>query len=202
MKFWFFSIGRNHSGPRRCPAPLVRPLLENLEDRCLPSMNPMPASVSVPSASNSPMAVNTIASLPHDQIHLLQDQSQQQTTTALIRLEVEQAVLDILQLFAPQVPQLRPDIALLTSVIPAQQAMVNSLQNQTNLLNQLDDLQDQSILLNAQIQNAAALVPMFLQQGNMQEVNMLQSIIAMDQAAVQALPPQITAVEVEVSAFI
>jgi hypothetical protein len=165
-------------------------------------MNPMPASVSAPSASSSPMAVNTIASLTHDQIHMLQDQSQQQTTTAMVRLEVEQAVLDILQLFAPQVPQLRPDIALLTSVIPAQQAMVNSLQNQTNLLNQLDDLQDQGILLNAQIQNANALVPMFLQQGNMQDVNLLQSIIAMDQAAVQTLQPQISAVEVEVSAFI
>jgi len=202
MKFWLFSIGHNHSGRGRNAAPGVRPLLEPLEDRCLPSMNPMPASVSVPSASSSPMAVNTIASLSHDQIHVLQDQSQQQTTTALIRLEVEQAVLDILQLFAPQVPQLRPDIALLTSVIPAQQATVNSLQTQTNLLNQLDDLQDQSILLNAQIQNAADLVPMFLQQGNMQEVNMLQSIIAMDQAAAQALPPQITAVEVEVSALI
>ncbi len=202
MRFWFFSIGREDFGPRRRPAPLDRPLLEALEDRCLPSMNPMPASVSMPSASSSPMVVNTIASLSHDQIHVLQDQSQQQTATATIRLEVEQAVLDILQVFAPQVPQLRPDIALLTSVIPAQQAMVNSLQNQTNLLNQLDDLQDQSILLNAQIQNAAALVPIFLQQGNMQEVNMLESIIAMDQADVQALQPQITAVEVDVPAFI
>ncbi len=202
MRFWFFSIGREDFGQWRRPAPLVRPLLEALEDRCLPSMNPMPASVSMPSASSSPMAMNTIASLPHDQIHVLQDQSQQQTTTAMIRLEVEQAVLDILQVFAPQVPQLRPDIALLTSVIPAQQAMVNSLQIQTNLLNQLDDLQDQSILLNAQIQNAAALVPIFLQQGNMQEVNMLESIIAMDQADVQALQPQITAVEVDVPAFI
>jgi hypothetical protein len=166
-------------------------------------MDMMPASASVaPSASISPTAVNTIASLSHDQIHVLQDQSQQQTANATVLLEVEQAVLGILQLFAPQVPQLQPDIALLTNAIPAQQATVNSLQNQTNLLNQLDDLQDQSIILSAQIQQANALVPMFLQQGNMQEVNMLQSIIAMDQATVQALQPRITAVEVEVSAFV
>jgi hypothetical protein len=167
-------------------------------------MDMMPASASVaPSpVSTSATTVNTIASLPHDQIHALQDQTQQQTTNAAVLLEVEQAVLGILQLFAPQEPQFQPEIALLTSAIPAQQATVNRLQNQINLLNQLDDLQDRSIILSAQIQQANALVPMFLQQGNMQEVNMLQSIIAMDQAAVQALQPQITAVEVEVSAFV
>lgn len=204
MRYWFPSAGRNPSHQLRRTTPSIRPLLEPLEDRCLPSMDMMPASASVaPSpVGTSPPAVNTVASLSHDQIHVLQDQSQQQTTNALIRLEVEQVVLDIFQLFAPQAPQLQPDIALLANAIPAQQATVNALQNQTNLLNQLDDLQDQSIILSAQIQQANALVPMFLQQGNMQEVNMLQSIVAMDQAAVQALPPQVTAVEVEVSAFV
>lgn len=204
MRFWFFSAGLNDACRRRRPAPNVRPFLESLEDRCLPSMASMPVNVSVaPSpAGTSPTAVNTIASLSHDQIHALQDQSQQQTENATVLLQVEQAVLGILQLFAPQVPQLQPDIALLANAIPAQQATAATLQNQTNLLNQLDDLQDQSIILSAQIQQANALVPMFLQQGNMQEVNMLQNIIAMDQASVQALQPQITAVEVEVSAFI
>ena len=76
-----------------------------------------------------------------------------------------------------------------------------TLQNQTNLLNQLDDLQDQALILNATIQNAAALVPVQQQLGNVPAANTLQSIIATDQAAVQTLQPQITAVEVEVSAF-
>ncbi|HEY7328744.1 MAG TPA: hypothetical protein VH592_13960 [Gemmataceae bacterium] len=150
----------------------------------------------------SPAAVNTIASLPHDQIHALQDQSQLQTASAVFRLEVEQAVLGILQVFAPQVPQVQPEIAALQSAIPAQQATVNTLQNQMNLLNQLDDVQDQSIILSAQIQQATALIPMFLQNGDVQAANTLQSIIAADQAAVQALQPQITAVEIEVSAFV
>src|SRR5262245_17426036 len=120
MRFWFFSTGPDHSCRRQRTVPTVRPLLEPLEDRCLPSMSSMPVSASVaPSpASLSPTAVNTIASLSHDQIHMLQDQSQQQTAVATVRLEVEQAVLGILQLFAPQVPQLQPDITLLTNAIP------------------------------------------------------------------------------------
>jgi hypothetical protein len=165
----------------------------------------MAASASVAptaAASTPPAAVNTIASLPHDQIHVLQDQSQQQTDMATIRLEVEQVVLGILQPFASQVPQLQPAIAFLTSAIPAQQATVATLQNQTNLLNQLDDLQDQALILNATIQNAATLIPVQQQLGNVQAVNILQSIIATDQSAVQALQPQINAVEVEVSAFV
>jgi hypothetical protein len=163
----------------------------------------LPSAAVAPSpASMSPTAVNTIASLSHDQIHMLQDQSQQQTAVVTVRLEVDQAVLSILQLFAPQVPQIQPDIALLTNAIPAQQAIVNTLQNQTNLLNQLDDLQDQSIILTAEIQNATALVPTLLQQGNVQAANLLQNIIAADQSEVQALQPQIAAVEVEVSAFV
>jgi hypothetical protein len=161
-------------------------------------MTPMPASAAV-----DPSAVtNTIASLSHDQIHQLQDQSQQQSAQATVRLEVEQAVLGILQLFAPQVPQFQPVIAFLTSAIPAQQAIVNTLQNQTNLLNQLDDLQDQGIILDAQIQSAAALIPMLQQVGNMGAVNLLNNLIAADQAAVLALQPQIAAVEAEVSTFV
>jgi hypothetical protein len=165
----------------------------------------MPASSSVapsPPASTSATAGNPIASLSHDQIHVLQAQSQQQTAIATVRLEVEQTVLGILQLFAPQVPQIQPAIALLTNTIPAQQAAANSLQNQTNLLNQLDDLQDQSITLSAQIQSANGLLPTLQQLGNVQTANMLQSIIAADQATVQALQPQTAAVEVEVSAFV
>ena len=203
MSLWFFSTSPDHS--RRRPAPPVRPLLETLEDRCLPSMNPMPASAAVaPSsaASTPPAAVNTIASLSHDQIHMLQDQSQQQSDSATFRLEVEQTVLSILQAFAPQVPQFQPAIAFLTRDIPAQQATATTLQNQTNLLNQLDDLQDQALTLNAAIQNAAALVPVVQQLGNVPAANTLQSIIAADQATVQALQPQISAVEVEVSAFV
>ena len=205
MRLWFFSAGPRPSHPCRQPAPPVRPLLEPLEDRCLPSMNPMMASASVapsPPASTPPAAVNTIASLSHDQIHVLQDQSQQQSTIATITLEVEQTVLNILHLFAPQAPQFQPAIAFLNSVIPAQQATVATLQNQTNLLNQLDDLQDQALILNAMIQNDAAMIPVQQQIGNMQAVNMLQSTIAADQTAVQALQPQIAAVEVEVSTFI
>jgi hypothetical protein len=153
-------------------------------------------------ASTPPAAVNTVASLSHDQIHMLQDQSQQQTDTATIRLEVEQIVFGILEQFAPQAPQFQPVIAFLSSAIPAQQATLTTLQNQTNLLNQLDDLQDQALILNATIQNAAAVVPVQQQLGNVQAANTLQSIIASDQAAVQALQPQINAVEVEVSAFV
>jgi hypothetical protein len=153
-------------------------------------------------ASTPPAAVNTIASLSHDQIHMLQDQSQQQTTSATIRLEVEQIVLGILQPFASQAPQFKPLIATLIAAIPMQQATVQTLQNQTNLLNQLDDLQDQGIILSAQIQTATALIPVLQQQGNTATANALNNIIFADQAAVQALQPQIAALEVEVSAFV
>lgn len=164
----------------------------------------MPADISMGTmpASAPPLAANTIASVPHDQIHVLQDQIQQQTTIAAITLEVEQIVFGILQRFAPQVPQVQPAIAFLTSVIPGQQATVTKLQNQTNLLNQLDDLQDQALILNAMIQNDAASIPMQQQLGNTQAVNMLRNSIAADQAAVQALQPQIAAVEGVVSAFV
>lgn len=204
MRFWFFSADPSQPRRHQRPDSSVRPRLEALEDRCLPSVSMMPASATVASSSAStpPAVVNTIASLPHEQIHVLQDQSQQQTDLATLRLEVEQLALGILQLFAPQVPQVQPAIAFLTSAIPAQQATLTMLQNQTNLLNQLDDLQDQALILNATIQNANVLLPMQQQIGNMQGVNTLQSIIAADQATVQLLQPQITAVEVEVSAFV
>jgi hypothetical protein len=52
------------------------------------------------------------------------------------------------------------------------------------------------------IQNAAALIPVFQQLGNQQAVNALKNTIATDQAAVQALQPQIMAAEVEVAAFV
>jgi hypothetical protein len=174
---------------RPYPAPSVRPLLEPLEDRCLP-------------AANALTAMNTVASLSHDQIHVLQDQSQQQTTTAILRLEVEQIALSILQPFASQIAQFKPLIAGLMNAIPRQQATVQTLQNQTNLLNQLDDLQDQSLLLNAQIQTGIALVPMLRQQGDTQAVNVVNSILFADQAAVQSLQPRIETVEGEVSAFV
>jgi hypothetical protein len=198
MRFWFFSAEANRARRRQRPAPSVRPLLEPLENRCLPSASMMPASTAV---SAPPAAVNTVASLSHDQIHALQDVFQQQTTQATIRLEVEQIALGILQPFAPQAPQLQSLIAGLTSAIPAQQATVQTLQNQTNLVNQLDDLQDQAIILNATIQNAAALIPVLQQFGNAQAANALKNTIVADQATVQALQPQIAAVEVEVSAF-
>jgi hypothetical protein len=167
-----------------------------LEDRWLPAASTMAASMPMP------MASNTIASLSHDQIHMLQDQSQQQTTLATLRLEQEQIVLGLLQPFTLQVPQLKPLLASLAAAIPMQQATVQTLQNQTNLLNQLDDLQDQGIILNAQIQTANALIPLLQQSGNMAGVNTLNNIIFADQASIQALQPQIAAVEVEVSAFV
>src|SRR6185312_6540166 len=134
---WIITARLRPARRQPCSASTVRPLLESLEDRCLPS-------VMSPTASTSPAAVNTIASLPHDQIHVLQDQSQQQTAMATLRLEVEEIVLGLLQEFAPQAPQFQPLIASLTADIPMQQATVQILQMQTDLLNQLDDLQDQS----------------------------------------------------------
>lgn len=205
MRFWFSSAGPRHSHRNQRPPPPVRPFLESLEDRCLPSVNPMAASASVapsPPASTMSAPVNNIASFSHDQIHALQDQSQLQTALATVRLEVEQAVLGILDVFAPHVPQFQPAITFLNRAIPAQQATVSSLQNQNDLLNHLDDLQDQGIMLDAQIQSAAALVPMLQQRGDVPAANALNNLISADQAAVLALQPQITAVEVEVSAFV
>jgi hypothetical protein len=147
-------------------------------------------------------SVNTIASLSHDQIHMLQDQSQQQVATAAFTLAVEQFVFGVVQQFAPQSPQFRPLLATLASAIPAQQATVQTLQNQFNLLNQLDDLQDQVLILGSEIQNDIALIAVFQQLGNTQAVNSLTSTIARDQATIQALQPQITAVEIEVSTFV
>lgn len=199
MRFWFFSAGPNRARRRPRPAVSVRPFLERLEDRCLPSADMMPVSAV---ANPSPAAVNAIASLSHDQVHMLQDVFQQQTTQASNFLAVEQVVLGVLQQFAPQAPQFQPVIAFLTNAIPAQQAMVQTLQNQTNLVNQLDDVQDQAIILNGMIQNAAAFIPVFQLQGNQQAVNSLKSTIATDQAAVQALQPQIAAAEAAVATFV
>jgi hypothetical protein len=146
--------------------------------------------------------MNTVASLSHDQIHILQDQSQQQTTMATIRLEVEQIVLGLVQPLAAQTPQVAPLIAGLTAAIPMQQATVQRLHQQTDLLNQLDDLQDQSLILGAVIQNATPVVGVLEQLGDVQTANALRNTIQMDEAAMQALQPQIAAAEVAVSAFV
>jgi hypothetical protein len=58
--------------------------------------------------------------------------------------------------------------------------ITTTLQNQTNLLNQLDDLQDQALILNATIQNASVLAPVQQQLGKVAAGNTLQSIIATD----------------------
>jgi hypothetical protein len=198
MRFRFFSSEPDRAARRRRPAPSVRPFLESLEDRSLPSASMMAAATpSTPSAS-----VNTVASLTHDQIHMLQDQSQQQVAIASFTLAVEQFVFAVVQQIAPQAPQFRPLLTSLASAIPAQQATVQTLQNQFSLLNQLDDLQDQVIIRSSEIQNDTALAAVFQQMGNTQAVRSLQSLIAQDQAAIQALQPQITAVELEVSTFV
>jgi hypothetical protein len=200
------------STPSHCPT------LEQLEDRCMPSagmmmpmgmptplMNVQPMgmqAMTMPSTNMQSMGMNTIASLPHEQIHVLQSQSQQQVTDATFTLAVEQFALGILQPFAPQAPQFQPLIATLTNVIPAQQAVVQTLQNQLNLLDQLDDLQDQALILGAVIQNGTPLVPVLQQIGDVQAANRLQNTITQDQAAVLALQPQIVAVEQQVSAFV
>ena len=199
MNFFFFATRPNHTRRRQCPAVSVRPFLERLEDRCLPSADMMPVSAA---ASPSPAAVNAIASLSHDQVHTLQDVFQQQTTQAINLLQVEQIVLGVLQQFAPQAPQFQPLIAALTSAIPMQQATVQTLQNQSNLLDQLDDLQDQVIILNGTVQNDSAVIPALQQLGNQQAANSLATTIAADQAMVQALQPQIAAAEQEVSTFV
>jgi hypothetical protein len=199
MRLWFSSAAAHAA---RQP---VRPILEPLEDRCLPAVNMLQASFPITpqlTASTVATGANTIASLPHDQIHNLQDQSQQQATNAAFTLAVEQFVLGILQPFAPRVPQFQPLIATLTGAIPAQQALVQTLQNQLNLLNQLDDLQDQVLILGAAIQNDTALVPVLQQFGAGQTANQLQNTIAQDQATVLALQPQIVAVEQQVSTFV
>lgn len=154
MRIWFRAAAS--SGLRRS-TPSTRLVLECLEDRCLPSGAP-----------------NPIAALPHDQIHVLQDQAQQQAAIATFTLQVEQFVFSVLETFAPRAPQFQPLIAGLAAAIPAQQAAVQTLQDHSNLLNQLDDLQDQVIMLDA----------------------------AGNAAAAQALQPQIAAVEQEVSAFV
>jgi hypothetical protein len=168
-------------------------------------MTPMPVNAtSAPASStNTATAVaNTVASLSHDQIHQLQDQSQQQTNLVTIGLEVEQTLFGILKVFAPQAPQFQPTITFLTRDIPTQQATVKSLQNQTDLFNQLDDLQDQSITLSAAIQSAVALVPVLQQAGDVPAADALNNLIVTDQAAVTALQPQIAAVEIKVSTFV
>ncbi len=163
----------------------VRPCLEPLEDRCLPAAG-----------------ASAIAALPHEQIHTLQSVSQQQVSSAAFTLAVEQFVLGFLNQFAPQAPSFQPLIANLTRAIPAQQTVVQTLQNQLNLLNQLDDLQDQVLLLDAAIQNGAMLVPELQRFGAGQTANRLQSTIAQDKAAALALQPQIAAAEQQVSTFV
>jgi hypothetical protein len=90
--------------------------------------------------------VSTVAALTHDQIHLLQDLSQQQAAIATLGVEVDQVVIGILQQVVPQAPQFGPLLAGFTSALQAQQAAAQTLQHQAGLLNQLDALQDQVIL--------------------------------------------------------
>src|SRR5579884_1519378 len=93
---------------RRPPGspPSHRPTLEPLEDRCLPSANMMMATgLPTPPTNVQPPGVTAIASLPHDQIHVLLSQSQQQAAIATIVLDVEQATLALVQQIAPQAPQ-------------------------------------------------------------------------------------------------
>jgi hypothetical protein len=218
MNHWILAIASKLV--RRTPdsIPSHRPTLEELEDRCLPSANmmmsmgmpPPPMNVpslgmqtmTLPSTTAPSMGGTAIASLSHDQIHLLQAQFQQQAAIATIVLEVDQVALAILQPFAPQTPQFRPVIANLTSAIPAQQAAAQTFQNQSNLLNQLDALQDQALILGAGIQIDTSLVPVLQQLRAVQTANNLQSVIAQDQAAEQALQPPIAAVEQQVSPFV
>lgn len=203
MNLWFFPTKSNRAPRDRRSTAFVRPMLEPLEDRCLPSASMMMMPASQPMSSAAPTAsANTIASLPHDQVHNLQDFFHQQTQNATIQLEVEQIVLSLLQQFAPQAPQFQPLIGALTGAIPMQQATVQTLQNQSNLLDQLDDLQDQVIILNGTIQNDSAVIPVLRQFGNQQAANSLASTIVADQAMVQALQPQIAAAEEQVSTFI
>jgi hypothetical protein len=197
MYRWFFTAKPNRAGPAFC----VHPQLETLEDRCLPSAGMMPANP--PMSTATPTAsTNTIASLPHEQIHVLQDQFHQQTQLAIIRLEVEQVVLGLLQQFAPQAPQFQSLITSLTSAIPMHQATVQMLQDESDLLDKLDDLQDQVLILNGVIQNGSPLVAVLRQLGDEQAANALAKTILTDQASVQTLQPQIETVEVEVSAFV
>jgi hypothetical protein len=161
-----------------------------------------PMGMPTPPMNVQPAGVTAVASLPHDQIHVLLAQSQQQAAIATIVLDVEQAALALVKQLAPQAPQFQPVIANLTRAIPAQQAAARTFQNQSNLLNQLDALQDQSRNLSATIQIDTSLVPVLQQLGAAQAANGLRSTIAHDQAAVQALQPQITAAEQQVSTFV
>ena len=163
-----------------------------------------PGMLAVPQQTAAALSAGAsrIAALSHDQIHNLQDQSQQQAANATFTLAVEQFVLGFLQPFAPQAPQLGPLIATLTGAIPAQNALVQTLQNQLNLLNQLDDLQDQVLILDATIQNDSALVPVLQRFGAGQTASRIQGTIVQDQATVVALQPQIVALEQQVSTFV
>ena len=198
MRRWFSSVAA-HAARRP-----VRLGLESLEDRCLPAVSMFqPGMLAVPQQTAALSAgASRIAALSHDQIHNLQDQSQQQAANATFTLAVEQFVLGFLQPFAPQAPQLGPLIATLTGAIPAQNALVQTLQNQLNSLNQLDDLQDQVLILDATIQNDAALVPVLQRFGAGQTASRIQGTIVQDQATVVALQPQIVALEQQVSTFV
>jgi hypothetical protein len=199
MRLWFSSAAA-HAARRP-----VRLALEPLEDRCLPAATMLqPGMLATPQQAAGALSAgeSRIAALSHDQIHNLQDQSQQQASNAAFTLAVEQFVLGFLQPFAPQVPQFKPLITTLTGIIPAQQTQVQTLQNQLNLLNQLDDLQDQVLILGGVIQNDTALVPVLQRFGAGQTASSLLSTLAQDQAAVLALQPQIAAVEQQVSTFV
>jgi hypothetical protein len=212
-----FRSSRSHR-PRRLPAS-VRPVLEHLEDRCLPSANfpqpslglsPVPTAspgngaVTAPMVSTraAPAVMSTTAPLTHDQVHTLMAQTQLQTVIETIDLDVDQLVLANLQQRGVQTPPILRAIASLTSDIVADQAVVQNLQQKFSLLSQLDADQDQVQNLNTRIQFDTAAIPILQRFGARQIAVGLQSTIDNDQAAIQALQPGIDALEQEVSAFI
>jgi hypothetical protein len=148
------------------------------------------------------MAMPPAAALTHTQVHLQLDQRQLQATIAMAGLDVDKVVLATLQHVTVQTPQIKQVIANLTSDISADQAALQTLQQQVHLLSQLDASQDQSRNLNATIRIDMAVVPLLQHLGAQQTANSLEGTIAKDQTAAQALQPQVATFEQEVAAFI
>jgi hypothetical protein len=142
------------------------------------------------------------ATLNHTQVHVLLNQDKVQAAIATINLRVDQTVLAVVQTLAKSTPQLQQTITSLQGDISADQTGLQGLQQRINVLSQLDADQDQVRNLNIQIQVDTFLISFLHLLGPLAQpsVNGLQNTIANDQAAVQALQPQITALEQQVSA--
>jgi hypothetical protein len=155
-----------------------RPSLEPLEDRCMP------------------------AALNHTQVHVLLNQDKVQAAIATVDLQVDQTVLALVQRTAQPTAQTQQTIASLQGDISADQAGLQGLQQRINVLSQLDSAQDQVRNLNEQVQIDQFLVSFFQLFGPLgqQTVNGLQNTIVKDQAAAQALQPQIALLEQDISA--